>query len=188
MNMASEKRTNTTAERRNAWEALVAADAHATFGPIFFLRHLRGLVRDQCPDPSEGMPRVVLHLVDGAELDVCHVIGIDARWIALAVREPEQEGRLLAMRTELVPYPMIVRIVIYAVRKEFSHHVGFDVARYPRLVGEEPGDGTMTPEEALKAVAGMAGSASTQDSPPAEQEGDPSGPPGRAGHSRRTQG
>lgn len=185
--MASEKQTNETAGQRKAWAALVAADANATFGPIFFLRHLRGLIREQCPEPSEGIPRVVLHLMDGSELDVCHVIGIDARWIALAIREPEQKPGPMAMRTELIAYPMIVRIAIYAARQVSSHHVGFDVARYPRIVAEEPGGVAMTPEEALRAVAGAAGSASTQDSPHTEQGGDPSGPVGRVGHSRRTQ-
>ena len=184
--MGTEKRKTLAAAQRKAWEELVAADSHATFGPVFFLRHLRGLVREQCPDIAEGLPSVVLHLMDGSELDVCHIVGIDPRWIALAVRESGQEGSPMAMRTELVPYPMIVRVVIHSSQRELSHHVGFDVARYPHLGEGEHEAWTMTPEEAMRVVAGVPGSVSTHNSPPAKQEDDPSGPSGRAGHPRRT--
>ena len=143
-----------TAERRKAWAELVAADRHAIFGPIFFLQHLRGLVRDHCPDPAEGMPSVGLHLMDGSELDICHIVGIDPHWIALAVREPGEEGRQTAMRTELVPYHMITRVAIYGTRRPINHHVGFDAERELHLLDPMRAKSPMTPEEALRAVAG----------------------------------
>ena len=60
----------------------------------------------------------------------------------------------MVMRTELVPYPMIARVAIYGLRRETNHHVGFDVGREPRVLDKTRAAAPMTPEEALRAVAG----------------------------------
>ncbi len=77
--------------------------ASCPFGPAFFAGQLRGLVRERCPDPREGLPSVQLHLGSGERLDLCHVIGFAPAWVALAVWESGSD----AMRTELVPYESI---------------------------------------------------------------------------------
>lgn len=96
------------------WEAALA------FGPSFFLAHLGVYVRDRCPDPGEALPFVHLHLANGEVLDVCHVIGLTPRWVALAV----YEGTSRAMCTELVPYETITRITISPGHAQ-GNHLGF---------------------------------------------------------------
>lgn len=96
------------------WQAALA------FGRSFFLGHLGAYVRDRCPDPDEALPFVHLHLVNGEMLDVCHVIGLTPRWVALAV----YEGTSRAMRTELVPYETILRITI-SPGHALENHMGF---------------------------------------------------------------
>lgn len=177
-----------SAGRAQAWAALVAADRHAAFGPLFFMQHLRGLVRDHCPDPGEGMPTVHLHLADGDLLDVCHIIGIAPHWIALAVRESEHEEGTMVMRTEFVPYPMVTRVAIRTVRRGTSHHVGFDVGREPVVFERAPEAAGMTPEEALRAVAGEGGPVSMRDAHTAEHREGAQSPSGSAGASGRTRG
>ena len=145
-------------DARKAWAALVEADRQVPFGPLFFLEHLRGLVRDRCPDPSEGLPSVHLHLLDGECLDVCHVIGISPAWIALAVNEPERPAGSALMRTEMVPYSTIGRVTIHATHREGSHHMGFDVAVQAELLGTASPRSSLSPEEALRAIASARGS------------------------------
>lgn len=60
------------------------------FGPGLFLGQLVAFVRDRCPDPSEGLPVVEVHLADGEVLDLCHIIGATPHWVALAVNEVER--------------------------------------------------------------------------------------------------
>jgi hypothetical protein len=134
-------------------EALVAlAELQAPFGPNFFIRHLRAFARERCPDPSERLPAVQLHLTSGEVLDLCHVIGLAPAWIALAVHETDRPSGAPLMRTELVPYANIHRVTIKSVRRA-EGHIGFDHghplrAFVPALEGEPP-----SPEEALRAAA-----------------------------------
>ena len=121
-------------------------DARYPFGPGFFLHHLAGYVRDQCPDPREALPEVQLHLVDGAVLDVCHVIGLGAGWVALAVLERTGRTRR-PMRTELVPYGAISRVTIAAL-DHADGRVGFEQREPPTEVPAVP-----SPEEALRRAA-----------------------------------
>ena len=102
------------------------------FGPLLFLGELAGFVRDRCPDPADGLPRVELRLGDGETVDVCHVVGVTPRWVAIAAREPANRGQ---MQTVLVPYEAIVRITIRAVSAS-EHAVGFDQPHAPRIVDE----------------------------------------------------
>lgn len=125
----------------------------APFGAQFFLTVLRAFVRDRCPDPGEGLPAVQLRLADGEQLDVCHVMGIAPSWIALAVNEGERATTAPPMRTEVVPYSLILRVTIRTVRPGM-HHVGFDVGHEPNLFERLAGS-ARTPEEALRATAGQ---------------------------------
>ncbi len=111
------------------------------FGPRFFLGSLASFVRDRCPDPSERLPHVQIHLFDGETLDVCHVEALSAAYAALAVYERQEPG---AMRTEFVPFEMIARLTVRAVRKE--SHIGFDVEHEPQLVEAETMPDAVTAE------------------------------------------
>ena len=131
------------------------------FGSEFFLRQLGGLVRDHCPGPGEALPAVRLHLADGETLDLCHIIGIAPTWAALAVLDEAHQAVEPTMRTELVPYSMILRITVRAVRHGETH-VGFDIGREPgvlKALREQAAGAATTPEAVLRAVAGAPPSA-----------------------------
>lgn len=110
---------------------LQAVEQRAVFGPRFFLTYLPGLVRERCPEPVESLPRVSLHVASGEILDVCHIIGLAPRWVALAVYDGG-EGAGAAMRTELVPFETILRISI-RLPKGGDRAMGFRQDRAPTL-------------------------------------------------------
>ena len=119
----------------------------APFGPGFFLGQLRAFARDRCPDPSEGLPRVELHLATGEALDLCHVMGLAPCFVALAVRDGS--GSEPQMRTEIVPYSFITRVTIRPLRGA-GGHVGFDLHHDPEILAQ--GDSA---EETLRAASSL---------------------------------
>lgn len=149
------KTTKGRGEDRKRMAALMASDQRVSFGPLFFMQNLRGLVRDRCPEPAESIPSVHVHLMDGEILDLCHIIGVSPNWIAMAVHEEEHAERPDQMRTELVPYHLIARVSIQTTRHSGTHPIGFNSSLDPEVYGSIPSLAGMTPEEALKAVAGI---------------------------------
>jgi hypothetical protein len=91
-------------------------------------------VRDQCPDPKENVPTVLVHLADGETLDVCHIIGVSPQWVALAVRDAmnHRDG----MAVELVPFEIIRRVCIASRRAEDAS-IGFAQTRWPEIIAPE---------------------------------------------------
>lgn len=136
---------------------LAAAERGVSFGPLFFLRHLGGLVRERCPDPSEAAPRVQAALADGTVLDLCHIIGVTPKWIAFAVFDTEHGGGSERMRTELVPYAMITRLSIRTDPGHGIHRMGFDVDRNPEVREGRGGPEPRSAEDALQAVGRKSG-------------------------------
>lgn len=133
--------------------AVLATEAfRKPFGPVFFLTQLRAFVRDRCPAPEDRLPVVEVRLVDGAVLDLCHVIGVAPGWVALAVNDEEAQGIERPMRTEFVPYGTILRVTIRPSRVA-SPGIGFSLAVEPRVL-EEPAPRAMSAEAALSAAAG----------------------------------
>lgn len=129
------------------------------FGPSFFVGQLRAFIRARCPDPSEALPSVQLHLAEGDILEVCHIIGLAPRWLALAAIEMERSVASPRMRTEIIPYWHITRITVRPVRPE-PGLVGFAVDHRPeRLTGQD------TPEGAFLAMAGVMPHASAESVP-----------------------
>ena len=122
------------------------------FGPTFFLGPLRAFVRERCPSPDEGLPRVTVHLEDGSALDVCHVKGLSEDLVALAVYDPVQPFGCRAMATLLVPYAAIARV---AIRAGLPHDasLGFDAARRPVVLTDDT-PSARAAEELLRAAAG----------------------------------
>lgn len=129
------------------------------FGPAFFLTNLGAFVRDRCPTPTEALPVVHLHLASGEVLELCHVIGLAARWAAMAVVDTSASDGSRPMRTELVPYELVVRITIRAGQARGTH-IGFHQGSPPVL--------HTTPEELLQ-IAGTLRTHLSTDSPQAAQ-------------------
>lgn len=140
-------------------------EARFVFGPLFFLTQLRGFVRDRCPDAGENMPVVEVHLHSGEGLDLCHVIGAAPRYVVLAVYDDGEAAESRPMRTELVPYELIMRVTIRAVRPT-SPHMGFKAVHAPMVIKQ---DSLMAPEDALRAAA--MGPLPTATAPPAASSG-----------------
>lgn len=111
-------------------EALAGAPC---FGAAFFVKQLASLLREHCPEPAECLPRVLLHLDRGDVLDVCHVIALAPRWVALAVFDEDDR-----MSTELVPYATMTRIRICTPREgaATSRAIGFHQDRSPTVIGD----------------------------------------------------
>ena len=125
------KKTKLPARPRARAGSTSEAPVLPPFGASFFVNQLRRFVRDRCPEPSEHLPIVELHLADGEVLDVCHVIGLSPWWVALAARERSEPGA--AMRTEVVPYDVILRITIRPSRAN-GKQFGFDPHHAPEIV------------------------------------------------------
>ena len=117
-----------------ARKALSEADRAFTFGPSFFLLHLARFVRDSCPDPTERLPAVQLHLADGETLDVCHIIGVSPRWVMVAVADAT--GHREGMAIECVPFQLIHRVSIHTRRVEGAS-VGFRQHQSPSVIAAE---------------------------------------------------
>ena len=115
-------------------KALAEADRAFPFGPSFFLLQLARFVRDSCPDPSERLPVVQLHLADGDALDVCHCIGVSPRWVLLAV--PDTAGPRESMAIECVPFHLIQRVSIHTRRPEGTS-LGFSQHQAPAVMAAE---------------------------------------------------
>lgn len=128
---------------------MAETDASCPFGPGFFLRQLRAFIRDRCPDPSEALPSVQLHLAEGDRVEVCHVIGIAPRWLALAAIEEERPLAAPTMRTEIIPYALVSRVTVRPFRPQ-PGRAGFQVGRDPEILS-----GRDSPEGAFLAMAGV---------------------------------
>lgn len=122
-----------TSRSHVAAHAWVAPEPSIPFGPQFFATHLAAFVRDRCPAPTEALPVVLLHLVDGETLDVCHVIGLAASWVALAVHS-EREGEEPRMRTDVVPYSAVLRVSLRAEARG-GGSIGYRQEHEPQAFG-----------------------------------------------------
>lgn len=132
-------------DEARAARALVELSARYAFGPLLFLGQLAAYVRERCPDPGEALPQVELHLHDGSVVDVCHVIAVGPRWVAIAARDPGARAR---MHTVLLPYEAIGRVTIRAAGAQ-GQAPGFEQRHEPRIIADLTGSA----EEALRAAA-----------------------------------
>ena len=120
----------------------------SAFGPGFFQTQLNVLVRDRCPQPGEMLPSVTIRLIDGESLDVCYLIALTPKWLAVAVAG-DSPG---PVRTELVPYAGIFRITIRPVIAA-GHQIGFQSRAAIWLAKDgdsvpEPGTGVTSDSDA----------------------------------------
>ena len=103
------------------------------FGPTFFLEQLTRFLRDRCPEPTERLPHVELW-VGGEPMTVCHIVAIAPAWVAVAVRDRNEESE---MRTELIPYETIARVTLGAPVAR-TRGVGFDAEHKPVVLESVP--------------------------------------------------
>lgn len=94
------------------------------FDKTFFEEFLGQRVAKACPMQADEIPVVLVHLADGAVLDVCHVEESTEAWIALLhfTQVPECER----MDLSFVRYETIVRITV-SPRSRTERKVGFSV-------------------------------------------------------------
>lgn len=114
--------------------AFIRADAAHSFGPSFFLGRLGYFVRDHCPDQTENLPVVQVHLADAQALEVCHIIGVSPHWVMLAVRD--DPGRRDTMVVDIIPYSIIQRVSI-RTRRADGASIGFTDNRTPAIIRAE---------------------------------------------------
>jgi hypothetical protein len=94
------------------------------FDPNFFCTILPGRVGALCPGVSKHVPVVLVHLVDGSVLDVCHIAQLSPRWVAMAAfrNAPSCEE----MDLHFVPYSTILRVTLSA-RSVSERQIGFQI-------------------------------------------------------------
>jgi hypothetical protein len=119
---------------RSEAAALIAVDRTCTFGPSFFLGHLGRFVRDHCPDPKEHLPLVQIRLDNAMILDPCHIVGVSARWVVLAVHDTTSHPA--GMVIEIVPFQHIQGVRIHTHRIE-GPPVGFSQGHSPTIISAE---------------------------------------------------
>lgn len=141
--------------------ALAEASVRHAFGPAFFMTQLRGFAGEKCPDPALERPVVEIHLGDGETLDLCQIIGVTPAWVALAVRDGDEDEDPPRLRTEFVPFEAIARVTLRASRPE-SPQLGFEHHRVPKVLSSQPRP-EMTPEAAIRAAAAGANAAPSGD-------------------------
>jgi len=135
--------------------ALAEASVRFPFGPAFFMTQLRGFAGEKCPDPALERPIVEIHLGDGDVLELCHIVGVTPAWVALAVRDGDENENPQRLRTEFVPFEGIARVTLRGTRPE-SPRLGFEHGRVPKVMSAATRP-EMTPEAAIRAASAGAG-------------------------------
>lgn len=118
------------APRRQAGRGAPVAlfDEGPVFGPVFFQRVLRGMIR-ACPCGQGQEPACTVYLGDGQAIDVIQVVAIAERFVVLAVFEGAGEDGVERsaddVGIEAVPYDLILRVSVKraASRARLGFHV-----------------------------------------------------------------
>lgn len=127
-----------------ASKILAAIANRAPFGPEFFAAVLADRLRVHCPGAEAHVSIVLLHLADGAVLDLCHIVELTPKWMCAAVFRAEMSCD--EMDLEFLPYELITRVTL-SRRPSGERHLGFDLDRSPRAVDDDPGpDSVVAPE------------------------------------------
>ena len=107
-------------------ELLKAELAAPVFGLPFFGTMLTSRFETYCSGAGPEVPQVLLHLAGGAVLDVCHVVELTPRWIAMAVFRDDRTCE--QMDLDFVPYELILRVTLSS-RPAEERPLGFNVRR-----------------------------------------------------------
>lgn len=116
-------------ESRSTEQAPVAMQVpHACFDGPFFANFLGNRARSLCEGKPDRTPVVLLHLADGAVLDLCHIEQLFPEWVAASVYfDPRSCER---MDVVFVPYSLISRVTI-ALPPAAERRIGFHTESSP---------------------------------------------------------
>jgi len=94
----------------------------ACFDAAFFSGFLGNRARALCTEHPDQTAVVLLHLADGAVLDLCHIEQLFADWLAgMVYRDPKTCDR---MELVFVPYTLITRVTI-SLPSVHERQIGF---------------------------------------------------------------
>ena len=95
------------------------------FGPEFYRTVLPDRIRQECAARPGQVPVVQLKLGDGAALDVCHIIHLADRWLAVAYfRDTE---RCEEMDIAFLAYEFVTRVT-FSLHDPRARRLGFRIA------------------------------------------------------------
>jgi hypothetical protein len=111
----------------------------AAFDPGFFTTVFADRLKAACEGHPPETPVVLLDLVDGSTLDLCHIEGLAPRWLLVAAfrGEPTCER----MDLVFVPYESILRVTVSS-RDAQAPAMGFSLAK--SLPALSTAEGTQT--------------------------------------------
>ena len=113
------------------------------FDAAFYTTVFLDLVRKECRRQADKVPVVEFRLGDGGGLDVCHILQLSDRWLAVAFfRDPEACDD---MDVAFLPYELVVRITV-SLHNPQSRRLGFTVTEPAKVATTDP-DKTDSPEE-----------------------------------------
>lgn len=113
------------------------------FDAVFFASVFGDRVREQCASRPDAVPVVELRLADGAVLDLCHLEGLSAGWLAAQVYRDTETCE--EMDLIFVPYGLITRITI-STWHPHERRIGFDLERSrPAMGGVHDGEAGSVP-------------------------------------------
>lgn len=105
------------------------------FDGAFFATAFRDRVRSLCAALGNAVPVILLQLSDGRVLDLCHIEGLTARWMAVAAFRDNADCK--EMDTVLIPYETIVRVTL-SNREASDRRIGFQLEKsLPALAMEK---------------------------------------------------
>lgn len=95
------------------------------FDAAFYTTVFPQLVQKECRRQADKVPVVEFRLGDGSGLDVCHILQLADRWLAVAFfRDPET---CEDMDIAFLPYELVVRITV-SLHNPQSRRLGFTIA------------------------------------------------------------
>jgi hypothetical protein len=142
------------------------------FDTRFYLAALPSYIQQRCTVREGDVPVLQLHLADGTQLDLCHIVSLADSWFTVAYfRNPEESGDA---DEAFLPYGLVQWITL-AFHPPHVRHIGFDVARSREAAlasaraaaGLPPGPGQMSPPGSAEAMPIA--------TPPAEQPAESAG-------------
>jgi len=99
------------------------------FDPRFYESVLPDRVRQQCVMQPGHVPVVEFRLTDGTLLDVCHIVHLDEKWLAVAFFRDASSCQ--DMDLALFGYELVTRVIL-SMHDPHSRSLGFQLDRQPQ--------------------------------------------------------
>ena len=109
------------------------------FDPGFYQTVLPDRVKQQCAMQSGHVPVVEFRLADGTALDVCHIVHLADKWLAVAYFRDASACQ--EMDLAFFGYEMVARVTL-SMHDPRSRRLGFEIGQpeTPRTVRADPSD------------------------------------------------